>query len=52
MEDKIGDEINNEPDPLKAKIIKIINRCLFDFALKRLTRLFNNVVSDYFNFIL
>ena len=50
--DKIGDEINNEPDPLKAKIIKIINRCLFDFALKRLTRLFNNVVSDHFNFVL
>jgi len=28
--DKIGDETNNELDPLKAKIIKIINRCLFD----------------------
>jgi len=50
--DKIGDETNNELDPLKAKIIKIINRCLFDLALNRLTRLFNNFISNHFNFVL
>ena len=52
MADKIGDDINNEPDPLKAKIIKIINRCLFDLALNFLTNLFNNYFSNHFNFVL
>ena len=30
--DKIGDEINNELDPLKAKTIKIIARCFGELA--------------------
>ena len=50
--DKIGDDKNNEPDPLKAKIIKIINRCLFDLALNFLTNLFNNFISNHFIFVL
>ena len=52
MADKIGDDINNEPDPLKAKIVKIINKCLFDLALNFLTNLFNNYFSAHFNFVL
>ncbi len=40
--DKIGDETNNEPEPLKAKIIKIIIRCLIELALNFLINLFNN----------
>ena len=52
MADKIGDDINNEPDPLKPKIVKIINRFLFDLALNFLTNLFNNYFSNHFNFVL
>ena len=50
--DKIGDEINNELDPLKAKTIKIIIRCFEELALNFLTNLFNNFFSDYFNLVL
>ena len=33
---KIGEDINKEPDPLKANIIKIINKCRIEFALNLL----------------
>ena len=34
---KIGEDINKEPDPLKANIKKITNKCHIEFALNLLT---------------
>jgi len=36
--DIMGDEINNEKEPLKPKTKKIIKRCILDFALNLLIK--------------